>query len=411
MLRTQMINLVERKLRYLVLPVSINFWGERELRLGNPFKVKLSVRSPQVLGSLAKPTLGKLAKNYVEQQIDLEGDIRDIIRLGEVLCDAGSCIDRKNRMNLNWLLQPRQSNSKNISYHYDVSDDFYALWLDKRLVYSCGYFKHADDSLDLAQEQKLDHICRKLDLRAGERFLDIGCGWGGLFFWAAENYGVQATGITLSKNQYEHVRAEIIKRGLQSRCEVRLMDYRDMPETEQYDKIASVGMFEHVGKKNLPHYFGKIFRLLTPGGLVMNHGITAANLGTDGLGSGISEFVEQYVFPGGELVHVSSVIEAMSQQNLECVDTESLRPHYAKTLWHWVDRLEARRDEAKQLIGEKKYRIWQIYMGGSAHAFERGWMSLFQILAGKPLADGSLPYPFTREHFYGPALKPLEGFH
>jgi len=406
-----MLNLVERKLRYLVLPLSINFWDERELRLDNPFKVKLSLRSPHVLSSLVKPSLGKLAKNYVEQQIDLEGNIRDIIRLGEALCDAGACIDKKNWMNFSWLLQPRQSASKNISYHYDVSDDFYALWLDKRLVYSCGYFKHDDDSLDLAQEQKLDHICRKLDLKAGERFLDIGCGWGGLFFWAAENYGVHATGITLSKNQYEHVQEQIIKRGLQGRCKVRLMDYRDVPATEQYDKISSVGMFEHVGKKNLPHYFGKIYQLLTPGGLVLNHGITAANLGTEGLGSGISEFVEQYVFPGGELVHVSNVIEAMSQQNLECVDTESLRPHYAKTLWHWVDRLEARQSEAKQLIGEKKYRIWQIYMGGSAHAFERGWMSLFQVLAGKPLADGTLPYQFTREHVYNSASKPMQGLH
>jgi cyclopropane-fatty-acyl-phospholipid synthase len=405
MLRTQMLNLVERRLRYLVLPLSINFWNERELRLGNPFKVKLSVRSPNALVSLANPSLGKLAQHYVEQRIDLEGNMRDIIRLGEALCDAGSCIDRKNRMNLSWLFQPRQSASKNISYHYDVSDDFYALWLDKRLVYSCAYFKHANDSLDLAQEQKLDHICRKLDLRAGERFLDIGCGWGGLFFWAAENYSVHATGITLSKNQYEYVREQIVKRGLQERCEVRLLDYRDLPETEQYDKISSVGMFEHVGKKNLPAYFSKIYQLLTPGGLVLNHGITSASLGTDGLGSGISEFVEQYVFPGGELVHVSNVIEAMSQQNLECVDTESLRPHYAKTLWHWVDRLEARQQEAKRLIGEKKYRIWQIYMGGSAHAFERGWMSLFQILAGKPLTDGGLPYPFTREHIYRPALK------
>ena len=403
MLRTHMLNLVERKLRYLVLPISINFWDERELNLGNPFKVKLSLRSPRVLSSLTSPSLGKFAKNYVEQQIDLEGDMRDIIRLGEVLCDAGAHIDKKNRMNLNWLFQSRQSASKNISYHYDVSDDFYAMWLDKRMVYSCGYFKHADDSLDLAQEQKLDHICRKLDLKAGERFLDIGCGWGGLFFWAAENYGVHATGITLSQNQYEHVREQISKRGLQGRCEVRLLDYQDMPQTEQYDKISSVGMFEHVGKKNLPNYFSKIYQLLKPGGLVLNHGITATNLDTDGLGSDISEFVEQYVFPGGELVHVSHVIEAMSQQKLECVDSESLRPHYAKTLWHWVDRLEARKSEAKQLIGERKYRIWQIYMGGSAHAFERGWMSLFQILAGKPLGDGSLPYQFTREHIYRPA--------
>ena len=326
--------------------------------------------------------------------------MRDIIRIGEILCDAESQIDRKNRMDLSWLFRLRKNNSQNISYHYDVSDSFYSLWLDRRLVYSCGYFKNPGDSLDLAQEQKLDHICRKLNLQADEKFLDIGCGWGGLLFWAAENYGVRATGITLSKNQYHHVSEQLVKRGLQDRCEVRLLDYQEMPETEQYDKISSVGMFEHVGRKNLPNYFGKIYRLLTPGGLVMNHGITSTSLERDGLGNDIGDFIEQYVFPGGDLLHVSSVIESMSQQHLECVDIESLRPHYAKTLWHWVDRLEARKKEARELIGEKKYRIWQIYMGGSAHAFERGWLSLFQILAGKPLNDGSIPYPFTRDHFY-----------
>lgn len=402
MLRAQMLNLIERKLRYLVLPLSINFWDERELKFGDPFKVKLSVRTPRVLSSLAKPSLGKLAKNYVEQKIDLEGDLRDIVRIGEVLCNAGSSIAKKSRLNLNWLMQTKQRARKNIEYHYDVSDDFYALWLDKRLVYSCGYFKKDTDTLELAQEQKLDHICRKLDLKVNERFLDIGCGWGGLFFWAAEKYGVHATGITLSQNQYEYVKNQIVVRGLQDCCEVMLMDYRDLPETEQFNKIASVGMFEHVGRKNLQVYFGKIYRLLKPGGLVLNHGITSTILGAEGLGSDISEFIEQYVFPGGELVHVSNVIEAMSQQQLECVDTESLRPHYAKTLWHWVDRLQAQQEEAKKLIGEKKYRIWQIYMGGSAHAFERGWMSLFQILAGKPLEQGTLPYPYTRSHIYQP---------
>ncbi|MDA8327984.1 MAG: class I SAM-dependent methyltransferase [Betaproteobacteria bacterium] len=403
MLRVQMLNLIEQKMRHLALPLSINFWDEREVMLGDPSRVKLFVRSPLALASLAHPSLGKLAQNYVEQHIDLEGSMHDIIHFGEMLCDAGSCINKRNWLGLGWLLQSQHNARQNISYHYDVSNDFYTLFLDKNLVYSCAYFKHPNDSLDVAQEQKLDHICRKLDLNAGEHFLDIGCGWGGLIFWAAEKYGVHATGITLSKNQYDHVNQQIIQRGLQFQCKVLLIDYRDLPTTEQYDKIASVGMFEHVGKKNLSHYFGKIYQLLKPGGLVMNHGITATNFNDSGLGSDISEFIEQYVFPGGELMHVSHVAKVMSQQNLECLDVENLRPHYAKTLWHWVDRLESQQNNAKDMIGEKKYRIWQIYMGGSAHAFERGWMSLFQIVAGKPLADGSLPYPFTREHVYASA--------
>ncbi|TCV90389.1 class I SAM-dependent methyltransferase [Sulfurirhabdus autotrophica] len=400
MLRDQMFNQIEQRIRKLVLPMSINFWDEREMNLGKHSKVKLSVRSPHALTSLANPSMGKLAKNYVEQQIDLEGSMHDIIHVGEMFCDAASCIAQPSRTGLSWLRQSRVDASKEISYHYDVSNDFYKLWLDRRMVYSCAYFKHPDDSLDLAQEQKLEHICRKLDLKTGEQFLDIGCGWGGLIFWAAENYGVNATGVTLSLNQYEYVQEQIVKRGLQDRCKVRLMDYRDVPVTEKYEKISSVGMFEHVGMKNLHQYFGKIYQLLQPGGLMLNHGITAANLGTDGLGSGISEFIEQYVFPGGELVHVSDAIEIMSQQCLECVDVENLRPHYAKTLWNWVENLEAGQQEAKELIGEKKFRIWHIYMGGSAHAFERGWMSLFQIVAGKPLSDGTLPYPYTRDHVY-----------
>jgi cyclopropane-fatty-acyl-phospholipid synthase len=400
MLQEQVLKRVEQHLRGKELPLGMTFWDGQSLALGDDPRVRIAIHTPKALRTLAKPSLGKLAQTYVEQQIDLEGDIRDIIQLGEELCDAGACIDKKGSLPLRWWRHTRPNDRKNISYHYDVSDDFYGLWLDQRRVYSCGYFRQPEDSLDLAQEQKLDHICRKLDLKHGERFLDIGCGWGGLIFWAAENYGVTAYGITLSQNQYNYVSEQIAKRGLEGRCQVRLMDYRDVPDAEQFDKIASVGMFEHVGKRNLPLYFKKIFTLLKPGGLVMNHGITSAALDTEGLGSGISEFIDQYVFPGGELVHVSRVIESMSGQNLECLDVESLRPHYGKTLWHWVQRLEARRSEAKRLIGEKKYRIWQIYMAGSAHAFDRGWMSLYQILAGKGTDEGSLPYPFVRDYIY-----------
>ena len=178
------------------------------------------------------------------------------------------------------------------------------------------------------------------------------------------------------------------------------MDYRDVPSDEPYDKIASVGMFEHVGKKNLPVYFEKIHSLLKPGGLVMNHGITTNSLDDRALGSDIGKFVDEYVFPGGELVHVSRVIREMATQGLEIWDAESLRPHYAKTLWHWVHRLERNADRARELVGERRYRVWRIYMAGSAHAFERGWISIFQLLGARPLADGSIPYPLTREHLY-----------
>jgi cyclopropane-fatty-acyl-phospholipid synthase len=179
-----------------------------------------------------------------------------------------------------------------------------------------------------------------------------------------------------------------------------LLDYQDLPEDRLYDKIASIGMFEHVGVRNYPRYFGKIARILKPGGLVLNHGITHNQTGADSLGSGIGDFIEDYVFPGGQLAHVSRVIESAAEQGLEAIDAEALREHYARTLWHWVERLEANADAARREVGEEKFRVWRIYLAGSAHAFDRGWLSLFQLLAGKPLPDGRLPHPATREYMY-----------
>ena len=402
MLDSVIINRYKSRMTGLSLPLAIHFWNGETLNLGKPEQVRLSLHSLKAATALSAPTLGKFARCYVEGEIDLDGDMREIIRLGEQLCVESDCIteDKKGSAAWKWWRHTRTRDRKNIGYHYDVSNDFYALWLDQQRVYSCAYFRHPDDTLEQAQIAKLDHICKKLQLQPGERLLDIGCGWGGLVLHAVEHYGVRAVGITLSQNQHDYVREQIEARGLQDRLAVHLMDYRDVPEDMLFDKIASVGMFEHVGRGNLDTYFAKIFRLLKPGGLVMNHGITSAGVDTAGLGSGIAEFIDDYVFPGGELVHASRVIESLARQGLECVDAENLRPHYAKTLWHWVTRLEAHSEVARQMIGEQKYRIWRIYMAGSAHAFDRGWMALFQIVAGKPLADGSLPYPFTRDHVY-----------
>lgn len=402
MLDSVIINRYKSRMTGLSLPLAIHFWNGETLNLGKPEQVRLSLHSLKAATALSAPTLGKFARCYVEGEIDLDGDMREIIRLGEQLCVESDCIteDNKGSAAWKWWRHTRTRDRKNIGYHYDVSNDFYALWLDQQRVYSCAYFRHPDDTLEQAQIAKLDHICKKLQLQPGERLLDIGCGWGGLVLHAVEHYGVRAVGITLSQNQHDYVREQIEARGLQDRLAVNLMDYRDVPEDTLFDKIASVGMFEHVGRGNLDTYFAKIFRLLKSGGLVMNHGITSAGVDTTGLGSGIAEFIDDYVFPGGELVHASRVIESLARQGLECVDAENLRPHYAKTLWHWVTRLETHSEVARQMIGEQKYRIWRIYMAGSAHAFDRGWMALFQIVAGKPLADGSLPYPFTRDHIY-----------
>jgi cyclopropane-fatty-acyl-phospholipid synthase len=381
------------------LPLEVMLWNGCAVAPVVAPRVKVTVRSPKVLGALANPTMGHLARHYVEGELDIEGDLREVIRIGEGFA-KGSPVTGGRAQLPQWMRHTRVFDRKAIRYHYDVGDDFFALWLDRRRVYSCAYFRRADDTLDLAQEQKLDHICRKLQLRPGERLLDIGCGWGALIQWAAERYGVRALGVTLSENQYEYARRQIRASGLQDRCEVRLLDYRDVPEDDPFDKIASIGMFEHVGRKNLALYFGKIRRLLRPGGLVMNHGITLNAPGQNELGSGIGEFIDRYVFPGGELLHVSHVIREMSAQGIECSDVESLRPHYARTLWHWVDRLEANADAARASVGERVFRIWRIYMAGSAHAFQCGWMSIYQVLGGRPVAGGLLSMPLTRDYMY-----------
>ncbi len=399
MFQNRLLGVVEKHLQGL--PVEVALWNGATLRGASSPRISIGVHNPKALLGLSHFNLGKLAQYYVEQQIDLDGDLRDIVTEGVAMCTAqGGAVSHHKSLLPQWRRHTRIFDRKVVSSHYDVSNDFYALWLDSRRIYSCAYFQNDDDTLDQAQAQKLDHICRKLVLQKGERFLDIGCGWGALMLWAVEHYGVYATGITVSQNQYDYVQEQIQAHGLADRCKVFLMDYRDYPESEPFDKIASVGMFEHVGRQNLPRYFGKIYRLLRPGGLVMNHGITLMAPNVYGLGSGISDFIEQYVFPGGELTHVSKVIESMSAQQLECLDTENLRPHYAKTLWHWVERLESHREEARQQVGERIYRIWRIYMAGSAYGFEAGWLSLFQVLAGRPLLDGSQQYPFTRGHLY-----------
>jgi len=384
------------------LPVSVVLPDGARVPLSAAPEVDVIARTFAGLKALAAPAMGRLARAYVHGDVDFTGSARRVLAIAESM--VGDVAHGRESTRARWLglMHRLRNNRSNIAHHYDVSNAFYRMWLDSRMVYSCAYFRTPDDSLDDAQAQKLDHICRKLRFDKGERFLDIGCGWGALIFWAAQHYGVQATGITLSRNQHAYVSSRIGALGLTGRVRVELMDYADLPDTEAFEKVASVGMFEHVGRRNYPGYFGKISRILVPGGFVLNHGITHNALTQHSLGSGIGEFVEEYVFPGGELAHVSRVIEGLAAQGLEVVDGEALREHYAKTLWQWVDRLESNAEAARREVGEEKFRVWRIYMAGSAHAFDRGWMSLWQLLAGKPLAGGRLPHPLTREYMYAP---------
>lgn len=388
---------IEQKIKDF--PVSIH-WGHRKTTPLSPSKVVINVKNPKVLLTLANPTLGGLARAYVEEWMDLEGSAQDIMSLGQDYCNIDAGKDAQSNDAWMWWRHTRNRDKQNIRYHYDVSNEFYHLWLDQAKVYSCAYYEDGTEDIELAQTKKLEHICRKLMLKPGERFLDIGCGWGALILKAAEEYGVEAWGITLSQNQYEYVVEQIAKRGLNGQVHVQLMDYRDLPAEMPFDKIASVGMIEHVGNRNLREYFDKIYTLLKPDGIVMSHGITFVQLNSGGLGSGISDFIEDYVFPGGELTHVSTVTKELAASGLEPLDMENLRAHYGRTLWEWVQRLEVNKAEAVRLIGERNYRIWRIYMAGSAFSFDHNWLALFQIVAGKPKADGSLTYPFNRKHIY-----------
>ncbi|MET0210827.1 MAG: cyclopropane-fatty-acyl-phospholipid synthase family protein [Burkholderiaceae bacterium] len=291
----------------------------------------------------------------------------------------------------------RTENKAAIAFHYDLSNDFYALWLDPAMVYSCAYYETDDTPLAEAQRAKLDHICRKLRLQPGEQLLDIGCGWGALVMHAARHYGVKATGITLSERQFGLARSRILAAGLEGQVEVRLCDYRDM--TGQFDKIASVGMFEHVGLKNLPTYFACVHALLRPGGLFLNHGITHEE---EGWGQALSSrFINRYVFPDGELDRVSNVMRAMERQQFELHDVEGLRMHYARTLRAWVRQLEAAHAQALAWVDEPHWRIWRLYMAACALEFESGELGLYQILASKR-DGGPAPVPLTRRHLYEP---------
>jgi len=376
--------------------------------------VQLRLKGLAPLLNVARGRVGGLATDYVEGRLDIEGPMRRVADVAAELVrstptEAGGP-GLLGRLQSYWRHRPHLD-ARQVQQHYDVSDDFYSLWLDPRRVYSCAYYRDAGMALAQAQEAKLEHICRKLMLRPGERFLDIGAGWGALLLWAAERHGVEATGITLSKNQHAHVNRLIEERGLRGRVRMRLLDYRALPEDEPWDKIASVGMFEHVGRARLPGYFAKIHRLLRPGGLLLNHGITAGGTRNAQLGAGIGEFVERYIFPGGELLHVSHVLQVLAEQGLEGLDTENLRPHYAKTLWAWSDGLETQLETARRITGDRILRAYRLYLAGSAMAFERGWMALHQTLAARPTGrvdDGALrgaqsAFPFNRQYMYDSA--------
>jgi cyclopropane-fatty-acyl-phospholipid synthase len=291
-----------------------------------------------------------------------------------------------------------------IAYHYDVSNEFYALWLDPDMTYSCAYFREETDPLDAAQRQKYEHVCRKLRLAPGDRLLDVGCGWGGLIRYAAREHDATAVGITLSAKQAEYAMRRIAAEGLADKVRVELRDYRELAPLGIFDKAASIGMVEHVGDGMLPAYFEAVEAALIPGGLFLNHGIVTQRSRGRGVARFFphsSRFVESYVFPDGDLPRLSAMDEAALDAGFEVRDVENLRDHYALTLRHWLRGLESNEVEARALVGDETYNVWRFYVAGSAHGFTAGRMGIVQMLLAKRRHDGSAALPLTRAHLYG----------
>jgi cyclopropane-fatty-acyl-phospholipid synthase len=380
---------------------SVELWdGTRWPAESNVFpRFTWKINNPEALKSaiFSSNRQVALAEAYCRGDFDIEGDIEAVFSLADYLIEKRWGSTERLRLigtvlrlpaqksprapnygvHLQGRLHSRKRDRQAIGYHYDVSNDFYALWLDQNMQYSCACFDRPDLDLEEAQQKKLESICRKLCLKPGERLLDIGCGWGGLIRYAARKCGVHALGITLSSAQLKWAQGRIREEGLDDRCEVRLLDYREVAGHEIFDKIVSVGMVEHVGEKNLAEYFHDVFGMLRPGGMFLNSGIArAGNRAVDSTPT----FVDLYIFPDGELVPISELLERAEGAGFEIQDVENLREHYRFTLLHWLRRLESHAPSAKQLVGELKYRMWRLYLAGSAYYFEKSRLDLYHAL-------------------------------
>ena len=353
---------------------------------------------------------------YIYDDFDVEGDMLAFTRFCRHLQDMQPALGE--RMRLAWRLfrlphearprsgqQPAQLTGRKrtverdkqaIGYAYDTSNEFYALWLDTEMLYTCAYFQTPDDSLEEAQQQKLDHVCRKLRLKPGERLLDIGCGWGALAMHAVRNYGVEAVGVTLSQKQVELATGRIRAAGLEGRCRVEYRDYRETAELGAFDKISCIGMLEHLGEAMTPVFFRGAWNLLKPGGVFLNHAISRLATVPP---QRWRKFARKYVFPDGELQPIGTTVREAEAAGFEVRDVESLREHYALTLGHWIRRLEENREQAIALVGETTYRVFRLYMAGAQNGMRVGVYNLHQALLAKP-DRGDSRLPLTRTDWY-----------
>ena len=411
-------------------PFAIRLWDGTELPASGRPRFTLVLNSRSSLRRMFRPPVElSLGEAYLRGDFDVQGDIVPAFALAPTAREAlgsgptvlrllplwlslpseggGSLLATRAPVQLAGEVHSRDRDRAAIQYHYDVGNDFYQLFLDRRMIYSCAYFRTGEEPLDEAQEAKLEHIYRKLRLREGHRLLDIGCGWGGLLIYAAQRYGIEGVGVTLSREQHDLARRRVEAAGLGDRIRIELRDYRDL-EGASFDRISSVGMFEHVGRERMPEYFSQVHRLLKHGGLFLNHAISnrpprrrsrAARALDDAL-VGNYHFRTRYIFPDGELVPVSEANLAAEAAGFEVRDVEDLREHYALTLRHWLARLREHRDEAVALAGEPMFRLWEMYFAGSIYHFDTAQIFIHQSLLAKPLPDGTVGLPWTREWLY-----------
>lgn len=393
---------------------SVCFWDGSIVPAQRDARFTLCVNDPGTLRAAFRPPVDlNVGRAFAAGLLDVQGDIEAGIdelyaaaarlRHAEMLRLA-MLLRRLPKIDLPELREAKLSGKRHsiardraaVGFHYDQPVEFYRAFLDRDLVYSCAYFDDGIETLDEAQQAKIDHSLRKLRLRPGERLLDIGCGWGALVVRAAEKFGARVLGVTLSERQCEEARRRIREADLTGRASVELRDYRELGD-EPFDKIVSIGMFEHVGRAKLPGYFANAFRLLEPGGLFLNHGIAIHDSVTDGRAAG---FMESFIFPDGELVEISDALAFAEDAGFEVRDLENLREHYARTLRCWVQNLEANRARAVRAAGEQSYRAWRLYMAGSAQGFRRARIGLYQSLLGKRASDGTVRVPTTRRDLY-----------
>ncbi|HEX8611314.1 MAG TPA: cyclopropane-fatty-acyl-phospholipid synthase family protein [Telluria sp.] len=401
------------------LPLRVELWNGQRLDFSpDPPRVTVHVPRASSLRYLLSPSLYGLGRAYVEGAIDVSGRASDMIAVVNALAAsslAGNMRAPLPARGLGRLLgalggtlgdalsdaltggHTRKRDARAVRYHYDVSNEFYGAWLDPNMVYSCAYFENGNETLAEAQLRKIDHILTKIGVRPGHRLLDIGCGWGALAIRAAQRHGARCVGITLSDNQARLAREQVERAGLGGQVEIRVQDYRDVGG--QFDRITSVGMFEHVGVRRLPAYFRRMATLLTPDGVAMNHGLTTTNPDNHGVPHGGGEFISRYVFPHGELAHLGTVVKAMQEGGLEVRDVENLRRHYARTCAMWTENFEANAERIKGLTDARRFRIWQVYLAGCTHAFTHDWISLYQIVCGKAGRDPAA-IPWSRRYMY-----------